>query len=187
MITLIFSTNGRLPTIRRCNPVIVATSTRQKPKKRAKFSIKRINTAGGGAGFKLALRAHAAQLISANIIQGYLAYADGLVVGWCNTNRKDHYRRMLDPVILEQSSPNTKSVVCFEIAPSYRHKGIASKLLARVVADAKKEGYAAVEGYAYLKERPETFDFSGPLRLYEKAGFSEIGRKNDLIIMQKKL
>ncbi|NLT18332.1 MAG: GNAT family N-acetyltransferase [Clostridiales bacterium] len=142
---------------------------------------------GGEAGLKFALRAHAAQLISANIIQGYLAYADGLVVGWCNTNRKDHYRRMLDPVILEQSSPNTKSVVCFEIAPSYRHKGIASLLLARVVADAKKEGFAAVEGYAYLRERPETFDFSGPLRLYEKAGFSEIGRKNDLIIMQKKL
>lgn len=142
---------------------------------------------GGKEGFRLALRAHAAHLISTNVIQGYLAYVDGIVVGWCNANRKDQYLRFLDPFITEQTTPKTKAIVCFEIAPDYRHQGIASLLLARVIADAKQEGFAAVEGYAYLREQPETFDFSGPVRLFEKAGFSEVGRKNDLIIMRRML
>ena len=79
------------------------------------------------------------------------------------------------------------SVVCFAIAPEYRGKGVATALLERVIADAKAGGYAAVEGYANVLEEPVYYDFKGPVRLYEKAGFSQAARVSDVLVMRKTL
>ena len=81
----------------------------------------------------------------------------------------------------------TVSIVCIEIAPEYRDKGIASALIDRVCADAKKAGYAAVEGYAQIKDQRDEFDFTGPVRLFDKAGFTEVARGDGQIIMRKML
>ena len=79
----------------------------------------------------------------------------------------------------------TVAIVCFEIAPGYRGKGIASALIDRVCDDAKKAGYFAVEGYAQVKDQRDEFDFTGPVRLFDKAGFSEVARQNGQIVMRK--
>ena len=39
------------------------------------------------------------------------------------------------------------AVVCFEIAPEYRGKGIATALLNKVIFDAKTNKYASVVGF----------------------------------------
>ena len=39
-----------------------------------------------------------------------------------------------------------KAVICFEIAPDFRGKGVATTLLQRAITDAKAEGYIAVDG-----------------------------------------
>lgn len=64
-----------------------------------------------------------------------------------------------------------KAVVCFEIAPEYRRKGVATALLQRVIDDAITEDYTAVEGFPVVRDERYEWDSAGPLRLYEKVGF----------------
>ncbi len=89
----------------------------------------------------------ATKYIKGNNIQGYLAYYDKKVVGWCNSNTKAEcfkcycWRNYMKSVRKEENSPEikVKSVFCFAIAPEMRRKGIAKLLLEIVCKDAKKE------------------------------------------------
>ena len=129
--------------------------------------------------------------------KGYLTYCDGLSVGWCNANDRLSYFRVGEfdtDDIPEDTAPTDcpgmgiiKSVVCFEIAPAYRGKGIAGKLLERVCEDAAKEGFSFVEAYPKDQHQDSSLAFTGPLRLYEKAGFREYCRNGSTIIMRKRL
>ena len=131
-----------------------------------------------------------ADLIKDETLQGYLAYADDIPVGWCNAADKKSYRQFdpfnpeTDAFFQKNSADKTKSVTCFVIAPEYRGKGIAAALLQRVIQDAKNEGYAIVEAYAVIHKKRETFDFTGPVHLYKKMGFTEAARQSDHVIMQ---
>ncbi len=65
-----------------------------------------------------------------------------------------------------------KTVVCFVIEKGHRRKGIATAMLQRVIADAKSDGYAAVEAYPSLRAKSEAGNYRGPLSLYLKNGFT---------------
>ncbi|WP_123608358.1 GNAT family N-acetyltransferase [Mobilisporobacter senegalensis] len=71
------------------------------------------------------------------------------------------------------------------MAPEYRDKGIATAFLERICIDAKARGYAAVEGYAKLCNDHVDYDYNGPIRLYEKVGFTEVKRQDEQVIMRK--
>ena len=160
---------------------------------------------GGGnsehtEGVRLALRNSAMRMVEQNMIQGYLAYDGEVSIGWCNANDKRNYIRVgefdLDdvsdhedyiPLQQEEKAEKIKSVVCFEIAPEYRGKGIATALLNRVCEDAKQEGYDKVEVYPVLRDAYEKLDFTGPVHLYEKAGFVRISQQGKMLVMQKDL
>lgn len=142
--------------------------------------------------FKSTLRKIAEQQILAGDLQGYLAFEGGISIGWCNANDKENYSTLgIGEEIRNayNSSPNEniKSVVCFEIAPNYRGKGVATAFLTHVCMDAKANGYDAVEGYPQLRNQRETFDFIGPSRLYEKVGFIKVAEKSNVAIMRKKI
>ena len=150
---------------------------------------------GGTAGWQRAQRETAARMVREGRIRGYLAFADGLAVGWCNANDRINYRRV-GSFDLDQVPPDrppdcgragqVKSVVCFEICPEYRGKGIASKLLQRVCKDAGAEGYAWAEAYPEDGAQP-SLAFTGPAALYEKTGFTVFSRTGHTIVMRKKL
>jgi len=82
-------------------------------------------------------RAHAVQCVKNDSIQGYLAYCDGKVVGWCNANTKADclkcygWRRYMSYVPIGDIN-RVKSIYCFTIAPEMKRKGIATRLLERV-------------------------------------------------------
>ena len=139
------------------------------------------------SGVKETLRRYAAEMLSQNRIRGYLAYDGDIPVGWCNAADMDSYAGFVPEFARENACGKTVSIVCFEIAPGYREMGIASALIERVCQDAKARGYAAAEGYAVLSDRRNDFDFHGPVRLYEKAGFAEVMRENGQVIMRKVL
>ncbi len=152
---------------------------------------------GGQEGWKRALRESAERMVASGEIRGYLAYDRGVPVGWCNANDRMNYCRTgefnLDNV--PDDEPYThcggpgevKAVVCFEIAPGYRGKGIASALLRRVCGDAKAEGYRYVEAYPVKDGGYLGMAFTGPARLYEKAGFTVCERINNTYVMRKQL
>jgi GNAT superfamily N-acetyltransferase len=129
--------------------------------------------ASGGTCFNREL---AIKFIQAGTLQGYLAYVDGSVVGWCNANEKSNFdalRYEKWPEIWEKTDSNekVKSIVCFTIAPNMRQKGIAMELLSRVCKDALEEGYAYVEAYPGKDESNIERNYHGPYTLYEKNGF----------------
>ncbi|MDF2540455.1 MAG: hypothetical protein K0S47_173 [Herbinix sp.] len=127
--------------------------------------------AAGGTCFKREL---AIKYIQKGILQGYLAYVDGAVVGWCNANDKTSYvgfNKEKRPELWEKEDiGKVKSIVCFTIAPSMRRKGITTQLLSRVCEDAFSEGYSCVEAYPGTGVTHER-SYHGPLIIYEKCGF----------------
>ena len=138
-------------------------------------------------GVKETLRKYAVEMLNRNQIQGYLAYDGDLSVGWCNAADIESYAGFVPDFARKNTCGKTISIVCFEIAPEYRGKGIASAFIDRVCSDAKTKGYAAVEGYAKLSDERNDFDYQGPVRLYQKAGFVEAARENGQVVMRKTL
>lgn len=152
---------------------------------------------GGKEAVRDALRESARQMVLDGRIRGYLAYDGALSVGWCNANDRMNYFRVGEfstDDVPEDRPPEDcpgpgfiKSVVCFEISPAYRGMGIAGKLLARVCEDAAAQGYSFVEAYPKEQVEDVSLAFTGPRRLYEKAGFTETRRRGSTVIMRKAL
>jgi len=129
-------------------------------------------------GVKETLRKYAAEMLDRNMIHGYLAYDGEQSIGWCNAADIESYVEFVPEFARKITCEKTMSIVCFEIAPEYRGMGIASAFINRICADAKSKGYAAVEGYPRLSDQRNDYDFEGPYRLYQKAGFMEVAREN---------
>ncbi len=131
----------------------------------------------------------AEQQIDSGILRGYLAFVDGVSIGWCNTNDKANFP--IEPCTgacyHAPAEKREKAVVCFEIAPEFRGKGVATALLRQVVADAKAEGYIAVEGFPVVRGERYEWDNAGPIRLYERAGFVKVAEQDGFWVMRKEL
>ena len=153
---------------------------------------------GEGADvWKRVIRESAWNMVNSGKIKGYLAYHDGISIGWCNANDRLNYYRVgefnMDD-IQEDKPPldcpgkgYVKSIVCFEISPDYRGMGIAGRILERICKDAAEEGYAFVEAYPMDHVNDNSLAFTGPLRLYEKFGFREYKRIGSTIVVRKDL
>ena len=136
-------------------------------------------------GVKDTIRKYAVEMLNNNKIHGYLAYDGNLSIGWCNAADMESYAGFVPDFARNNTCGKTVSIVCFEIAPEYRGMGIASAFIDRVCNDAKSNGYVAVEGYAKVSDKRDDFDYQGPVRLYQKAGFVEVARENGQVIMRK--
>lgn len=150
---------------------------------------------GGLDGWKKALRESAVQMVRSGEIQGYMAFENGLAIGWCNANDRMNYYHVgefdlgnvpADEAPVDcQKKGQIKSIVCFEIAPEYRGRGIATKLLERVCFDAGDEGYDFVEAYPTAREKYNALAFTGTIPFYEKAGFFPFAHKGNMVVMRK--
>ena len=173
-----------------CNAFNMSTDEIENMRKQAKLY------GGGTEGWQKALRESAAQMVRESRIRGYLAFDDGVAIGWCNANDRMNYNRVgefdLDNVPEERAPSDCerkgqiRSIVCFEISPDYRGMGIATQLLNKVCDDARAEGYEYVEAYPTDGEQ-NSLAFTGPVRMYEKAGFTEFRREGSTIVMRKQL
>ncbi|MCL2136181.1 MAG: GNAT family N-acetyltransferase [Coriobacteriia bacterium] len=133
----------------------------------------------------------AEQQIQDGALRGYLAYANGMSVGWCNANDRANYPEepAFDMPFHAPAANREKAVICFEIAPEYRRMGIASALLDRVINDAKTEGFKAVVGFPVARSERFEWDYPGPLQMYEKAGFIKTSptKMDEIVVMRKEL
>lgn len=131
----------------------------------------------------------AKQQIESSMLCGYLAYADGISVGWCNANDRANYpSEPFCDVLFHSPTPQREiAVVCFEIAPDYRGRGIATALLNRVTLDARVNGYSSVMSFPVKRSERCEWDCNGPIRLYDKAGFVKVAEQDKFVIMRKEL
>jgi len=141
------------------------------------------------AGLENPWRERAIRFVRKGKVQGYLAYADGQIVGWCNANDKKNYAALksnVKPEIWEENGDKkVKSVVCFLVAPAMRGKGIATKLLGRVCDDAKTDGYDFIEGYPPAGTCDMYAAHHGTVSLFEKCGFAVYKKSEHDSIMRK--
>jgi GNAT superfamily N-acetyltransferase len=138
---------------------------------------------------KKGLRNEAKLLINENIIQGYLAYQEKKVIGWCNCGNKTNYKRLYARKELWDSDDKDikiKSVVCFIIAPNMQGKGVATKLLDRICFDAEMDGFSCIEAYP-IKGGQNCFEqYHGPHKLYTNKGFNMYKEfENDMIVRKQ--
>lgn len=133
-------------------------------------------------------RDYAVEFLQAGIMQGYLAYVDGEVVGWCNANDRSGYRRLVEAAEVWDDASRTeraRAVVCFVVAPAMRGKGIATRLLLRVCEDAAKEGYAYVEAYPCTGETDAYVNHHGPYAMYQQCGLVLRRSLGDAVIVRR--
>ena len=136
----------------------------------------------------------AIQFVKDGNLQGYLAYSNNEVVGWCNANTKadctagKFWKHMMSSVPIEESTDRkVKSVFCFTIAPRMQRKGIATQLLDRVCNDASEEGFDFVEVYPNKFVNAESENHVGFIEMYKKLGFTVYAELENMYVMRKDL
>lgn len=140
-------------------------------------------------------RSMAIDYVRQSKIQGFLAFYNEKVVGWCNVNTKsdclmcyswqNHMRKIRTNDAI--TNARIKSIFCFALAPEMRGKGIATMLLKHVCEDAKEQGYDYVEAYPNKVFINTEEDYMGPIKLYEKLGFIKYYEADQKVVMRKKL
>jgi len=136
-------------------------------------------------------RERAIQFVRTGSLQGYLAYHDGKIVGWCNASADCHgcvnYLREHWPIEEDQADIKVKSIFCFVIAPEMQRKGIATQLVERICKDAAEDGFDFVEAYTSTELSDVTNQYVGFLAMYEKCGFHKCAEQEDKVVMRKAL
>lgn len=121
-------------------------------------------------------RARACERIQGRSMQGYLAYADGSPVGWCNAAP-----RLLLHALDDEPTPDAPSVgaiICFLVEPSHRGRGVARQLLEAACDGLREQGLRIAEANPRAETSSAAENHFGPLSLYLGAGFA-VHRQDD--------
>ena len=106
---------------------------------------------------------------------GYLAYVDGVPVGWIGVGVRTELPRLVNSRTLPAIDDlPVWSIGCFRIRPGHRRRGIATALLAAVVEAARDGGAPGVEAYPIDPEggRVEVgAGYVGIASMFEATGF----------------
>jgi GNAT superfamily N-acetyltransferase len=109
---------------------------------------------------------------------GFLAYLDGVPVGWVGVGiRTETPRLMSSRTIPALDELPVWSIGCFRIRPGYRRRGVARALLDGVVQAARLAGAPGVEAYPIDPEgrRVEVgAGFVGIASMFDAAGFRRV-------------
>ena len=133
-------------------------------------------------------RDYAKELIQNGILNGFAAFYENQIVGFCNADIKNNYSRLSrenSPNSWEGVNANDKilSIVCFIVAPDMRRKGIAKALLDYACRYAEENGYDYVEGYPPHGELT-VHDCGGFVSMYDELGFEIINIPNGIIAIK---
>lgn len=137
---------------------------------------------------------YAIDYVNNGLLQGYLAYTDGKVIGWCNANSRNDClhcfgwkNHIASKAIDKKTKEKIKSIFCFTVAPEMRGKGVATALLNHVIEDAENEGYEYIEAYPNKEETDMYYNYVGPFDLYKKLGFDIYAETKWRLILRKRL
>jgi ribosomal protein S18 acetylase RimI-like enzyme len=116
---------------------------------------------------------------------GIVAYVDGFPAGWTRVMPRHQVPGVLANRALRRVLTDDAGawwVTCFAVQQRFRSMGVARELLDAAVAHAQDHGASAVEGHPVDTDALEAEHtsgsalFTGTMRLFVAAGFSEIGR-----------
>ena len=130
-------------------------------------------------------RAAMAEAIQRGAAHGFLAYADGQVVGWCNAAPRQAY-----PTLARLPGDPTASgaTPCFVVDPQWRRKGVAARLLYAACEALRAQGMRRMDGAPARNARSAARNFRGPLSMFVAAGYEVVDELPDgTVIVAKSL
>ena len=113
-------------------------------------------------------RQTACDRVGSGEMQGYLAYSENRVVGWCAAGSSKLFPGLPD------AEDKLARILCFVIHPSFRGQGVARSLMRHAVADLAKLGFAAVEASPYTLPEQQAANYRGHLSMYLSEGFEVV-------------
>lgn len=116
--------------------------------------------------------------------QGYLAYLDGEVIGWCNAGPGELFPMLRGGRSMTDS---TGVIDCFVVAPDYRGQGIAAALLDAACAGLRAQGLGEVVARPNRNADSAAANHLGPLSMYLHAGFEIVAERPDGTVRVRKL
>lgn len=140
-------------------------------------------------------RPKAIELVRSGEQQGFLAYADGKVVGWCSAGPREGYRAMRRYAAAIDGTPDVGAIMCFVVAAPYRGSGVATALLNAACDGLRDQGMRVVEAYPTTKEPPtephpvpwSAHNYHGPLRMFLSNGFFVHRQMDGWVIVRKRV
>ena len=117
-------------------------------------------------------RAATCERVAAGTMNGWLAYADGRAIGWCNAGPRRDIAGLFDEP--EPEADRIGAIACFVIAPAHRGQRIASRLLEAACDGLRSQGFEWAEGYPRSDATTAAESHSGPLAMYRAAGFEVV-------------
>lgn len=133
-------------------------------------------------------RAASSELIRTGGLRGYLAYAGGRPVGWCQAAPRALIPNIAnDPQLAVADGDEVGSIVCFNVAAAFRRQGVSSRLLEAACAGFREDGLRTAEAYPHPDARGDAANYHGPLALYLRAGFKPYRKLEDLLIVRRDL
>lgn len=109
---------------------------------------------------------------------GMVAYVDGQAVGWCGFGVRSGLERLVrSRTIPAIDDRPVWSIICFQVRPGHRRRGVTHALLQAVIEYAKVMDAPALEAYPVDPggKRLNTTDlYVGTVSLFEKAGFRRV-------------
>ncbi len=101
---------------------------------------------------------------------GWLAYVEGQVVGWCQVGPRDRLPKLLASYALSPDD-SVWAVTCFFVLPPYRGRGVSSALLDAALADLQYRGVTTVQAFPRRGDLPAEDVWTGPEAVFVGAGF----------------
>ena len=131
-------------------------------------------------------RAATCQRVGDGTMMGWLAYADGQAVGWCNAGPRRFIEGMFDDP--EPLSAQIGAIACFVVAPDVRGRGVARALLNAACEGLRRQGFEWAEAYPRRDVTSAGANHFGPLAMYLAAGFGVHGAEGtDGLVMRARL
>jgi len=115
-------------------------------------------------------RAAACRRIGEGTMQGFLAYQEGRIVGWCNAAPRPLLHALDAEPIPDGAHAGT--ILCFLVAPTARGTGIATALLRGACDGLRAQGLRYVDANPRPNATGMGENHYGPLRMYLAAGFT---------------
>lgn len=116
-----------------------------------------------------------------DLAPGLIAYRDERPVGWVSLGPREDYDRLTASKILAPVDDTPVwSIVCFVVSRTARGQGVAASLLQAGIDFARANGATMLEAYPVDPGDGRVAAanaFGGPLRMFERAGFTVVERR----------